>query len=90
MGGPAVLGSGLLWMTLYTGLLLTLWAGAADWLVGAGWWIGAGCWIGAGWSAGAGLLCTEVGSSVGSKSMSSQSGRQYADGGPAGWAVAAF
>ncbi len=37
VGGPAVYGSGLLWMTLYTGLLLTLWAGAADWLVAAGW-----------------------------------------------------
>ncbi len=48
VGGPTVWGSGLLWMTLYTGLLLTLWAGAADWLLVAGWWIGAGCRIGAG------------------------------------------
>ncbi len=37
VGGPVVWGSGLLWMTLYTGLLLKLWAWAADWLMVAGW-----------------------------------------------------
>ena len=73
---------GLLWMNSTGGLLQTLWAGLL---------VGAGCSVGVGsglrWT-GAGLLLTEVGSSSGSSSMSSQSGRQYADGGPSGWASA--
>ncbi len=58
---------GLLRMTSYTGLLVTLWVGS---LVRAGWLVGAGAV-----------------SSAGSSYMSSQSGRQYADGGPSGWTV---
>ena len=90
LGGGCGL-AGLLCTMLCIGELLTLSAAAAGWLVGAGRWVGVGCWVGVGsglrWT-GAGLLLTEVGSSSGSSSMSSQSGRQYADGGPSGWASA--